>query len=136
MFNERYLIIWHCGCISSQWEMNSWVRHQVCLKFIEIHIECTIKAKGRSDGRYNLGNDPVQVGVSRSLFVKLLTTYVIDGLIVNQKGHITMIKGSVGVQDGVVWLDNGSRHLRCWVNGKGQLGFLPKINGETFHEKS
>ena len=116
MCNANYLIIGHCWCISSQWEMNPWVRHQVCLELIKIHIQCTIKAKGGSDGRYNLGNDPVQVGVSRSLSVKLLTTNVIDGLIVHQKCHITMIKGSVGVQDGIVWLNDGSRHLGCWVN--------------------
>ena len=88
--------------------MYSWVRYQVCLELIEVHIKCTIKAKGGSDRRYNLSNDPVKVGVGRALFAKLLTAYVIYGLIVHQKGHITMLKGSVGIQDGVVWFNNSS----------------------------
>ena len=103
-----YLIIWYSGSVSSQREMNSRVRHQVCLEFIEIHIECTIKAKGGSDGRDNLGNYPIQVGVGWSLSVELLTAYVINCLIIHQEGHITVLKCGVSVQDGVVRLNNGS----------------------------
>ncbi|OBU83126.1 hypothetical protein A8C58_14865 [Enterococcus faecium] len=46
-----------------------------------------------------------------------------------------MLKGGVGGQDGIVWLDNGSRDLWSWVDGEFQLRFLSVVNTETFHEE-
>ena len=100
-----YLIIWYSGSVSSQREMNSRVRHQVCLEFIEIHIECTIKTKGGSDGRDNLGNDPIQVGVGWSLSVELLTAYVIYGLIVYHECTVRVLQGGMRGQD-CLWKRN------------------------------
>ena len=41
----------------------------------------------------------------------------------------------MGGQDGVVWLNNSSGDLGCWVDGELQLGLLSIVNGKTLHEK-
>merc|ERR1712109_424568 len=46
-----------------------------------------------------------------------------------------MVQSSVGGQDGVVGLHNGSCHLRSRVDGELQFGFFAIINRETFHQK-
>jgi len=41
----------------------------------------------------------------------------------------------MGGQDGVVRLHHGSGHLRSWVDGELQLGFLAIVHGEPLHEQ-
>ncbi len=41
----------------------------------------------------------------------------------------------MGGQDGVVWLNNSSGDLGCWVDGELQLGLLSVVNRKTLHEK-
>ena len=38
-------------------------------------------------------------------------------------------------QDGVVWFNNSSGDLWCWVDSELQFGFLTVINGKTFHQE-
>lgn len=60
------LAVSHQGSIGGQGEVDSWVGNQVGLKLCHVHIESSIKPKRSCDGRDNLGNEPVQVGVGRS----------------------------------------------------------------------
>ena len=68
--------------------MNPGVRHQVGLELIKVHIQGTIEAEGGSDGRDNLANDSVEVGVGRALNIQVATADVIDGLIVDHEGAV------------------------------------------------
>lgn len=47
-----------------------------------------------------------------------------------------MLKGGVGGEDGVVWLDNGAAHFRCRVHTEFELRFLAVVRGETLHQES
>jgi hypothetical protein len=47
-----------------------------------------------------------------------------------------VLESSVGGQDRVVWLNNGSCGLRSWVNAELQFDLLAEVDGETLHEKS
>jgi len=47
-----------------------------------------------------------------------------------------VFQGSVGREDGVVWLDDGAAHLRRRVHAEFELRFLAIIGGEAFHQKS
>ena len=46
--------------------MNSWIGDKICLKLIEVHIQCPIKSQRGSDGGDDLGNQAVEIGVGRS----------------------------------------------------------------------
>jgi len=46
-----------------------------------------------------------------------------------------VLQGGVGGQDGVVWLNNGSGHLRGGVDGELQLGLLAIVDRQAFHKQ-
>ena len=88
--------------------MDSWVWHQVGLELGDIDIKRAIESEGSSEGGDNLCNESVQVGVSWSLDIKVSSADIIDGLVINHNGDISMLKEGMGGKDGVVWLNNGS----------------------------
>merc|ERR1719175_462953 len=88
--------------IGDQREVDSWVWHQVGLELCKINIEGTVESQGGRDGRNNLANQPVEVGVGRHLDVHVATADVVDGLVVHHEGIVGVLKGGVGGEDGVV----------------------------------
>ena len=97
-----------------------------------------------SDRGENLGDDSVQVRVSRRLHSKALLRQVIDRLvvhlrsegfsfklslekvIVHQEGAIAVLQGGVGVEHGIIRLHNGGGHL-----GGGIFSSLPFWAADT-----
>ena len=121
--------------ISGQREVDTRVGYQVGLEFCQINIQGPIKSEGSSDGRHNLANKAVKVGVGWALNVEVSTTDVIDGLIVYHEGTIRVLQGGVGGEDGIVGLNHSSGNLGGWVNGELQLGLLSVIHREPLHQQ-
>ena len=121
--------------IGDQREMNPGVGHQVGLELSQINIEGSIEAKRGGDGRDDLANEPVQVGVGGTINVKVAAADVIDGLIVNHEGTVRVLQSGVGGQDGIVGLNHSSGHLRGRVDGELKLGLLAIVNREALHEQ-
>ena len=115
--------------------MNARIGHQICLKFTQIHIQSTIKAKRSSDGRHDLTNETVKVGVGRSLDVEVATADIVNGLDVDHEGTVRVLKGSVSGEDRVVRLYYSCGDLWSRVDGKLQLGLPAVVNGEAFHQQ-
>jgi hypothetical protein len=115
--------------------MDTWVRDKVSLELCQIHIEGTIKTERSRDGRNNLTNQSVKIGISWPFNVQVTTADIVNSLVVYHEGAIGMFQGSVGGEDGVIGLDHGSGHLRGRIDTELQLGLFAIINGETFHEK-
>ncbi len=111
--------------VCSQREMNTWVGHQVGLELGEIHIQSSVKSQRGRDGGHDLPDEPVEVGVRRTLYIEVFTADVIDGFIVHHKGTVRVLQGGVGGQDGVVGLHHCCGHLRSRIDGKLQLGLFP-----------
>ena len=86
--------------------MDSWVGHQVGLELSDIDVEGTVESQRGSQRRDDLGDQSVQVGVGGALNVQLSSANVINGLIVQHDGDVSVLKEGVGGQDGVVWLDD------------------------------
>ena len=105
------------------------------LEFVEIHVECTVESEGGSDGRHNLGNHPVEIGVAGSLNVEIPSADIVDGLIVDHEGTVGMLEGGVGGKDGVVRLNHGGGDLRCRVDIELELALLPEVNRDSLHEE-
>lgn len=122
--------------VADQWVVDTWVWHQVGLELVKVDVEGTVEAKGGGDGADNLGNEAVEMLVSWTGDVKVTVADVVDSLVVDQEGTVGVLNGAVGGENSVVWLNNGSRDARSWVNGEFQLGLLSVVGGETLKEKS
>ena len=123
------------GCIGHQGEVNPWVGHQVGLELSQVHVQGSIEAERCSDGRNYLADETVQVDVARTLDVKVSPADIVDSLIVDHEGAVSMLQGGVGGEDGVVRLHHSCGDLRGRVDGKLQLGLLPIVHRETFHQQ-
>jgi len=121
--------------VGDQWEMDTWVWDQVSLELSKIDVEGTIESEGCGDGRHNLTNQTIQIGVGWSFDIQVTSADIVDGLVVNHEGTVRVLQGGVGGEDGVVWFDNSGGNLWSWVDSKLQLGFLTVVNGQTFHQK-
>ncbi len=82
-----------------------------------------------------MGDQTVQVGVRRALNVQRAAANVVDGLIVQHDGDVSVLQQGVGRQDRVVRLDDGRRHLGRRVDGEGQLGLLAIVDGQALQEQ-
>merc|ERR1719295_2364301 len=121
--------------ISDQREVDSWVRNQIGLELIKIHVESSIKPEGGCDGGHDLGDQTVQVGVGRTLNVQIPPADIVDGLVVDHEGTVRVFKGGVGAQGGVVGLYHGGGDLGSGVDGELQLGLLAIVHGQTLHQQ-
>jgi len=121
--------------VRNERKVNTRVRDEVGLELCEIHVEGTIEAEGRGDGRHNLTDETVKVGVRRAFNVEVATANVIDGLVVDHEGTVGVLEGGVGGEDRVVRLDHGRRHLRGGVNRKLKLGLFAIVDGQALHQE-
>jgi len=121
--------------VGGEHEMDTWVGHQVSLELSDIDVEGTIESEGGSQGRDDLGDQSVQVGVGGSLNVEVSTADIVDGLVVEHDGDIGVLKEGVSGQDRVVGLDDGGGDLGRGVDGEAELGLLAVIDGESLEEE-
>ena len=115
--------------------MDTWVWHQVGLELSDIDVEGTIESEGGSEGGDNLGDESVEVGVGWSLNIEVSSADIVDGLVVEHDGDISVLEEGVSGEDGVVWLNNSGGDLWGWVHSESELGFLTVVNGESLEEE-
>ena len=123
------------GSVRREHEMDTWVRHQVGLEFSDINVEGTVESEGGGEGRDDLGDQSVQVGVGGALDVEVSTADIVTGLVVKHDGDVGVLKEGVSGQHGVVWLDDSGGDLRRRVDGETKLGLLSVIDGESLEEE-
>jgi len=115
--------------------MDSWVWDQVGLELSDIDVKGTIESEGGSERGDNLSDESVQVGVGWSLNVEVSSADIVNGLVIDHDGDISVLEEGVGGEDGVVWLNNGGGDLWGWVDGETELGFLTVVNGKSLEEE-
>jgi hypothetical protein len=123
------------GSIRAQHEVNTGVGHQVGLELGDIHVQGTIETEGCGQGGNDLGNQSVKVGVGGSINVEGSLADVIDGLIVEHEGNISVLKEGVGGEHRVVGLNDGSGDLGRGVNAEVELALLSVVHGESLKEE-
>ena len=123
------------GSVRGKHEMDSGVGDEVSLEFGDINVEGTIESEGGGEGRDNLGNESVQVGVGGSLDIEVSSADIVDGLVIEHDGDIGVLKEGVSGEDGVVRLDDGGGDLGRRVDGESELGFLTVIDGKSLEEE-
>lgn len=85
--------------------------------------------------RKDLGDESVQVGISRALDVQIPAAHVVDGLIVVHHGHFGMFQEGVARQDAVVRLHCGTRDLWAREDAHGQIGFLAVVDRQHLQKQ-
>merc|ERR1712166_845350 len=87
--------------------------------------------------RWTLARSPpgTTVGVGWALNVEATTADVVDGLVVQHDGHISVLEERVGGEYGVVWLNNCCGHLRGRVDAESELGLLAVVNRQTLEKQ-
>mmetsp|Transcript_3385 Transcript_3385/g.6783 ORF Transcript_3385/g.6783 Transcript_3385/m.6783 type:complete len:287 (+) Transcript_3385:607-1467(+) len=123
------------GRVGREHEMNARVGDQVCLKFRDIDIQGTVKTQGRRQGRNDLGNQAIKIGVSRALNVEVALADIIQGFIVEAKGTIRVLEESMSGKYRVVRFHDGRRDSGRGRHGKGKLGFAAVIDTQTFEQE-
>lgn len=115
--------------------MNSGIGDQVGLEFSDIDVKGTIESEGGSQGRDNLSDESVQVGVGGSFDVEVSSADIVDSFVVEHDGDISVFQEGVSGKNGVVRFDDSGGNLGRRVNGETQLGLLTVIDGESFQEE-
>ncbi len=123
------------GGIRSQHEVDSGVGHQVGLELREIDVEGTIESQGGSQGGHDLGNQSVEVGVGGSLDVEVSAAHVVEGLVIQAEGAVSVLQQRVGRQDVVVGLNDSGGDLGSRGHGEGELGLAAVVDGESLQEE-
>jgi len=116
-------------------EMDSWIWDQVGLELGDIDVEGTIESEGGSQGGDNLSDESVEVGVGWSFDIKSSSADIVDSLIIEHNGDVSVLEKRVSGEDGVVWFDNSGRDLWGWIDGETKLGFLTVIDGKSLEEE-
>merc|ERR1711981_1451514 len=112
------------------------VWHQVGLELSDVDVQSAIETQRGSQRGRDLRNDAVQVGVRRALNVEAAAAHVVDGLVIQAEGHISVLQQGVGGKDVIVRLHDSSSNL--WGRGHGvrQLGLFAVVDGQTLQKKS
>jgi hypothetical protein len=115
--------------------MDSGVWDQVGLEFGDINVQGTIESERGSEGRDDLSDQSVQVGVSGSLNVEGSSADVVQGFVVEHDGNIGVLQEGVSGEDGVVRLNDSGGDLGRRVDGESELGFLAVVDGQSLEEE-
>ena len=121
--------------VGDEGEVDTRVGDKVGLEFCQVDVQGSVESQRGRDGRDNLSDQTVEVGVGGALNVQVSPADVVDGLVVHHEGAVRVLQGGVRGQDGVVGLHHGAGDLGGWVDGEFQLGLLPVVDGEAFHQE-
>merc|ERR1719407_413016 len=110
--------------------------HQVGLELGDVHVQSAIETQGGSQRGRDLRDDAVQVGVHWALNVEAAAAHVVDSLVVQTEGHISVLQQGVGGKHVIVRLHDGSSNLWGWGHGVRQLGLFAVVDGQALQKKS
>lgn len=121
--------------IADQGVVDTGIGDQVGLELVQIDVERTVEAQGRSDRADDLGDQAVQVLVARAGNIQVAAADVVDGLVVDEECAVGVLNGAMGRENGVVGFNHGGRDTRSRVDGKLQLALLAVIGRQTLKQQ-
>jgi hypothetical protein len=123
------------GSEGRQHEVDTRVRHEVGLELGKINVEGTVEAERGGEGRDDLSDQTVQVGVGRALDVEGTAAQIVDSLVVKHDSDIHVLEEGVAGQNHVVGLNNGVGNLGRGPDAETNLGLLAVVDRETLAKK-
>lgn len=124
------------GSVADQGVVDTRVRYQVGLELVQVDVERTIEAEGGSNRADDLGDQAVEVLVTRAGDVQVATADVIDSLVVDKEGTVRVLDRAVSRQHSVVGFNNSGRDTGSWVDGELQLALLAILSSQALQEQS
>jgi len=85
--------------------------HQVGLELGDVHVQGSVESQGGGQRGDDLSDQAVQVGLGGALDVQVASADVLDGLVVQHDGHISVLQQRVGREHRVVGLHDSCGHL-------------------------
>jgi hypothetical protein len=116
-------------------EVDAGIRDQVDLELVKVNVEVTAESQRSGQGRHDLGNQAVEVGVGGGGQVKVSLADIIDGLIVKDKVDISVLQESMGGEHSIVGLNNGSGHHGGGVDRESKLWLLGVVSRQALQEQ-
>lgn len=101
--------------VGHQREVDSGIRNEVGLEFVQVDIQCTVKSQGSCDGGHYLADQSVEVSVCWPLDVEVSSTDVVDGFVVHHEGAVGVLQGGMSSENGVVRFHDSRRYLWCYM---------------------
>ena len=123
------------GGVGRQQEVDTGVGDQVGLELVHIHVQGSLEAERAGEGRDDLRDKTVEVGVGGALNIQSTVADLVDGLVIEQEGAISVLQEGVGREDGVVGLNDGSRNLGRRVDAEVQLRLLGIIDRQALQKE-
>jgi hypothetical protein len=121
--------------IGRKHEVNARIRDQVGLELGDIHVQSTIEPERCGQRRDDLSDQSVKIGVGGAFNVEGTTADVVDSLVIEHDGDISVLKEGVGGEHRVVGLDDSGGDLGGGVDGESEFGLLAIVNRQTFQEE-
>ena len=97
MEDQIFLLGRDDGGVGDRREVDPGVGDQVGLELVQIHVKGSIKPQRGGDVGHDLRVEAGQVGVGGALDIKVPPADVIDSLVVDHEGTVTVLEGNVGI---------------------------------------
>lgn len=123
------------GSIGRKHKVDARVRDQVGLELGNIHVQGTIETERSGQRGDDLSDQSVKIGVGGAFNIEGATADVVDGLVIEHDGDISVLKEGMGGEHRVVGLNNSGGDLGGGVDGESELGFLAIVNRQAFQEE-
>jgi hypothetical protein len=107
------------GGESSHEEMETGEGDQVHGELSEVRVELTWESEAAGDTRDGGGDEMVEVTVGGGGELQGSEADIVEGLVVDAHNLIGVLDELMDGEGGVVWLNNGVRHLGGWHDGEG-----------------
>jgi len=123
------------GSVGGKHKVDARIGDQIGLELGNIHVQGTIKTERRGQRGDDLSDQSVKIGVGGAFNIEGATADVVDSLVIEHDGDISVLKEGVGGEHRVVGLDDGGGDLGGGVDGESELGFLAIVNRQAFQEE-
>lgn len=115
--------------------MDARVRDKIGLELIQINVESSVESQARGNGRHDLSDESIEMGIVGSRNVEIAAADIVNGVIVDEEGTVRILDRAVSRQDGIVGLNYGSGDARSWIDSEFELRFLAIVGRESLQEE-
>merc|ERR1719216_453315 len=117
-------------------EVEARERDQVRLELVHVNVQLTVEPERGGHGGHGLGHDTVHVAVGGALHLEVALEDLVDGLVVEDQGHLGVVEEQVGGEEAVVGLDDHRREVGRGVDLEADLGLLAVVHGEALEHQA
>jgi len=129
------LLTGHERSVSRDEHVKTRVGNEDSGEVVDVNVQGSLETKGSGQRGDNLGDEPVEVLVRRTLNVEGSTAYVVKSLVIKIEGEVRVLEETVGGEYSVVRLNNSGRNLGRGGDGEGHLGLAAEVNSKTLKKK-